>query len=89
MQLAGLGLEGARGPARQSLHHLSVGSATGHGLSQLSSIFNVSVYRSERSPRRRSERAPPCGTVMGMALCSRLHYLFHLSIQSGESPWGH
>lgn len=89
MHLAGLGLEGARGPARQSLHHLSVGSATGHGLSQLSSIFNVSVYRSERSPRQRSERAPPCSTVMGMELCSRLHYLFHLSIQSGESPWGH
>lgn len=86
MHLAGLGLEGARGPARQSLHHVSVGSATGHGLSQLISIFNVSVYRSERPPRQRSERAPPSGS---MELCSGLHYLSHLSIQSGESPWGH
>lgn len=76
MHLAGLGLEGARGPARQRLHHLSVGSATGHGLSQLISIFNVSVYRSEMLPRQRSPRVPPCSTLMVVELCSRLHYLF-------------
>lgn len=53
MHLAGLGLGGARGPARQRLHHLSMGPATGHGLSQPISIFNVLIYRAEMLPRHR------------------------------------
>lgn len=82
MHLAGLGLEGARGPACQSLHHLSVGSATGHGLSQLISIL-MCQSTDLRGRRGRDQREPhPLAVVEA---CSRLHYLSHLSPKWGVS----